>query len=261
MAKFVIIGERIHCISPAIRDAMANRNPEPILQRAKEQLDAGAAYLDVNIGPAESTGEELMKWAVKLLQENFDNVPLSLDTANGKAIEAGISVYNREKGKPIINSASAGDRIENIDLAAANGAIVLSLCSKSGVPSSNDERMAYCQEMLERGMSLGMEAEDLWFDPLFLVIKGMQDKQIEMLEFIRMVTDMGLMTTGGLSNASNGMPKNIRPIMNSSLIAMAMMSGLASAIVNPCEQRLNETIRSCDIIRNNTLYADSYLEV
>lgn len=261
MAKFVIIGERIHCISPAIRDAMANRNPEPILQRAKEQLDAGAAYLDVNIGPAESTGEELMKWAVKLLQENFDNVPLSLDTANRKAIEAGISVYNRTKGKPIINSASAGDRIENIDLAAANGAIVLSLCSKSGVPSNNDERMAYCQEMLERGMSLGMEAEDLWFDPLFLVIKGMQDKQIEMLEFIRMVTDMGLMTTGGLSNASNGMPKNIRPIMNSSLIAMAMMSGLASAIVNPCEQRLNETIRSCDIIRNNTLYADSYLEV
>ena len=162
-------------------------NPEPILQRAKEQLDAGAAYLDVNIGPAESTGEELMKWAVKLLQENFDNVPLSLDTANKKAIEAGISVYNRSKGKPIINSANAGDRIGNIDLAAANGAIVLSLCSKAGVPSNNDERMAYCQEMLERGMSLGMEAEDLWFDPLFLVIKGMQEKQLEMLEFIRMV--------------------------------------------------------------------------
>ena len=67
-----------------------------------------------------------MKWAVKLLQENFDNVPLSLDTANKKAIEAGISVYNRSKGKPIINSANAGDRIENIDLAAANGAIILS---------------------------------------------------------------------------------------------------------------------------------------
>ena len=187
MGKFVMIGERIHCISPAIRDAMANKNPEPILKRAKEQLDAGAAYLDVNIGPAESTGEELMKWAVKLLQENFDNVPLSLDTANMKAIEAGISVYNRSKGKPIINSADAGDRIENIDLAAANGAIVLSLCSKAGVPSNNDERMAYCQGMLERGMSLGMEAEDLWFDPLFLVIKGMQEKQLEMLEFIRMV--------------------------------------------------------------------------
>jgi 5-methyltetrahydrofolate corrinoid/iron sulfur protein methyltransferase len=261
MGKFVMIGERIHCISPAIRDAMATRNPEPILKRATEQLDAGAAYLDVNIGPAESGGEELMKWAVKLLQENFDNVPLSLDTANKKAIEAGISVYNRSKGKPIINSADAGDRIENIDLAAANGAIVLSLCSKAGVPSNNDERMTYCQGMLERGLSLGMEGEDLWFDPLFLVIKGMQDKQLEMLEFIRMVTEMGLNTTGGVSNASNGMPKEVRPIMNSTLIAMAIMNGLTSAIVNPCEKRMNETIRSCDIIRNNILYADSYLEI
>jgi 5-methyltetrahydrofolate corrinoid/iron sulfur protein methyltransferase len=261
MAKFIMIGERIHCISPAIRDAMANKNPEPILQRAKEQLDAGAAYLDVNIGPAESTGEELMKWAVKLLQENFDNIPLSLDTANKKAIEAGISVYNRTKGKPIINSANAGDRIENIDLAAANGAIVFALCSKTGVPANNDERMAYCQEMLERGMSQGMEAEDLWFDPLYLVIKGMQERLMEMLEFIRLVTEMGLKTTGGVSNASNGMPKNIRPIMNATLIAMSMANGLSSAIVNPCEQRVNETIRSCDIIRNNTLYADSYLEI
>jgi 5-methyltetrahydrofolate corrinoid/iron sulfur protein methyltransferase len=261
MGKFVMIGERIHCISPAIRDAMANKDPEPILQRAKEQLDAGAAYLDVNIGPAESTGEELMKWAVKLIQENFDNVPLSLDTANKKAIEAGISVYNRSKGKPIINSANAGDRIENIDLAAANGAIILSLCSKAGVPANNDERMAYCQEMLERGMSLGMEAEDLWFDPLYLVIKGMQEKLMEMLEFIRLVTEMGLKTTGGVSNSSNGMPKNIRPIMNGVLIAMSMANGLSSAIVNPCEERVNETIRTCDIIRNNTLYADSYLEI
>ena len=98
MAKFVTIGERIHCISPVIREAFATRNPEPILKRAKEQLDAGATYLDVNIGPAENDGEDLMKWAVKLLQENFDNVPLALDTANRKAIEAGISVYNRSKG-------------------------------------------------------------------------------------------------------------------------------------------------------------------
>ena len=88
MAKFITIGERIHCISPVIRKAMAERDPAPILQRAKEQLDAGATYLDVNIGPAENDGEELMQWAVKLLQENFDNVPLALDTANMKAIEA-----------------------------------------------------------------------------------------------------------------------------------------------------------------------------
>ena len=38
-----------------------------------------------------------MKWAVQLLQSEFDNVPLALDTTNKKAIEAGISVYNRDK--------------------------------------------------------------------------------------------------------------------------------------------------------------------
>jgi len=261
MGKFIVIGERIHCISPSIRQAMETMTPDPILKRAKEQLDAGATYLDVNIGPAEKNGEELMKWAVKLLQENFDNVPLCLDTANRKAIEAGISVYNRSKGKPIVNSADAGDRIENIDLAAANDAIAIALCAKAGIPSDNDERMGYCQEMLERGMEHGMEAEDLWFDPLFLVIKGMQDKQMDVLNFIHDLADMGLNSTGGLSNVSNMTPKHIRPILDSTTVAMAIFCGLTSAIANPCDLRLMETIKSADIIKNESLYADSFLEI
>ena len=261
MGKFITIGERIHCISPVIRAAMAERNPDPILKRAEEQLKAGADYLDVNIGPAESDGEDLMKWAVQLLQERFDNVPLALDTANQKAIVAGISVYNRAKGKPIVNSADAGDRISNVNLAADNDAIVIALCSKAGVPSDNDERMEYLQELLELGLGLGMEPEDMWFDPLFLVIKGMQDKQMDVLDFIRQIAEQGLNSTGGLSNNSNGMPKHIRPIMDSAMVAMAMQAGLTSAIVNPCDLRLMETIKSCDIIKNNTLYADSYLDL
>jgi 5-methyltetrahydrofolate corrinoid/iron sulfur protein methyltransferase len=240
---------------------MDNKEPEAILKRAKEQLDAGATYLDVNIGPAESNGPELMKWAVELIQSNFDNVPLALDTSNKAAIEAGISVYNRSKGKPIVNSADAGDRMSNIDLAAANDAIVIALCSNGPIAADNDERMMHCQNMLEHGMELGMEAEDLWFDPLFVVVKGMQDKQMEVLECIKMFSDMGLNSTGGLSNNSNGMPKKIRPIMDSALVAMAMMQGLTSAIVNPCDQRLMETIKSCDVFKGNTLYADSYLEL
>ena len=236
MAKFVTIGERLSTTAPAVNKAFTERDPEPIIKRAKQQLDAGATYLDVNIGPAENDGEDLMKWAVQLLQSEFDNVPLALDTTNKKAIEAGISVYNRAKGKPIVNSADAGDRITNIDLAAANDAICIALCSSGMVAADNDERMMHCQNMLERGMSLGMEAEDLF-------------------------SDMGLNSTGGLSNNSNGMPKHIRPIMDSALVAMAMMNGLTSAIVNPNDLRLMETIKSCDVFKGNTLYADSYLEI
>ena len=258
--KFVTIGERIHCISPVIREAMNTMNPEPILKRAAEQIKAGATYLDVNIGPAESNGPELMTWAVKLLQENFNNVPLALDTANKRAIEAGIKVYNRTNGKPIVNSADAGSRISYIDLAAANDAICIALCSADGIAKDNDERMMHCHHMLERGMSLGMEATDLWFDPLFLVVKGMQDKQMDVLNAIKLFADEGLKSTGGLSNNSNGAPKNVRPIMDSALVAMAMMQGLTSAIVNPNDLRLMETIKSCDIFKNNELYSDSYLD-
>ena len=261
MAKFITIGERLSTTAPAVNKAFLERDEEPILKRAKQQLDAGAVYLDVNIGPAEGYGPDLMKWAVQLLQSHFDNVPLALDTANMAAIEAGISVYNREKGKPIVNSADAGSRIEYLDLAAANDAICIALCNAEGIAKDNDERMGYCQMLLERGMEHGMEAEDMWFDPLFLVVKGMQDKQMQVLEFIKMLSDMGLNSTGGLSNNSNGMPKTIRPIMDSALIAMAMMQGLTSAIVNPNDLRLMETIKSCDVFRGNTLYADSYLEI
>ena len=257
---FIPIGERIHCISPTIRRAMDERDPAPILKRAAEQIAAGAVCLDVNIGPAEKDGPERMMWAVKLLQENFGNVPLALDTSNQKAIEAGIRVYDRTHGKPIINSADNGSRIGNIDLAAANDAICIALCSGEGIPRDCDERMKHCHQMLERGLALGMNAEDLWFDPLFLVVKGMQDKQIEILNTIRQISEAGLKSTGGLSNNSNGAPKAVRPVMDSTLIAMAMMQGLSSAIVNPCDRRLMETVRTCDIFKGNVLYSDSYLE-
>lgn len=261
MAKFIVIGERIHCISPAIKEAMAKRDPGPILKRAEEQLNAGATYIDVNIGPAENDGEELMKWAVTEIQSKFDNVPLALDTANKAAIEAGISVYNRSKGKPIVNSADAGDRLSYIDLAAANDAIVIALCSAGSVPADVDERMAFCQQMLEHGMTLGMEAEDLWFDPLFLVAKGMQEQAQHIMNATRMMNEMGLITTGGLSNISNGMPKQIRPIVDSFMLAMCMANGLSSIIANPCDQKLMETVKTCDMLLNNTMYADSYLDL
>lgn len=261
MEKFMIIGERIHCISPSIRKALAERDPAPILKRAKEQLEAGAHYIDFNIGPAERDGEEIMTWGIKLLQSEFNNVPIALDTANKKAIEAGLKVYDRTNAKPIINSADAGSRFDLIDIAAEYEAMVIGLCAKEGIPRDNDERMAYCQEILEKGLMLGMEPTDILFDPLCLVIKGMQEKQVEVLEAIKMMTEMGLLTTGGLSNVSNGCPKHVRPILDSAFLAMAMANGFSSAIMNPCDPELMKTVKSCDIINGASLYADSFLEL
>ena len=259
--RFTVIGERIHCIAPDVRDAMERRDPAPILRRAAEQIAAGATYLDVNIGPAARDGAQRMMWAVKLLQENFDGVPLALDTANKRAIEAGISVYDRRNGKPIINSADAGSRIDYIDLAAHNDAIVIALCSADGVAQDNAERLAHCQTMLDRGLRLGMAAEDMWFDPGFLVVKGMQDKQLEILDAIGLLSEQGLRTTGGLSNNSNGIPKQLRPELDSVLLSMCIARGLTSAIINPCNGQMMRVARICDMYRNRILYSDSFLDI
>ena len=77
----------------------------------------------------------------------------------------------------------------------------------------------------------------------------------------RMMNEMGLITTGGLSNISNGMPKEIRPIVDSFMLAMCMANGLSSIIANPCDRKLMETVKTCDMLLNNTMYADSYLEL
>lgn len=261
MARFLSIGERIHVISPVIRKALQERDPEPILKRAREQVEAGATYLDANIGPADRDGEELMTWMVKLLQNEFPNVPLSLDTANAKAIEAGLKVYDTKAGKPIINSADAGSRIDLINLAAEYDAMVIGLCAKEGIPRDNDERIAYCTEILDRALACGLDPENILFDPLFVVIKGMQDKQEEVLEAIRQITEMGLKTTGGLSNVSNGCPKELRGLIEAVFCAMAIECGLTSAIINPCNKLLMDVIKTADVIKGRNLYCDSYLEL
>ena len=139
MGKFIVIGERLSATASSVNRAFAEMDPEPILERASAQLKAGAVCLDVNIGPAEDNGPEIMKWVVRLLQDNFDNVPLSLDTSNKAAIEAGISVYNRSRGKPIVNSVNGEEKsLETIlPIVAKYGAAVVGLClDENGIPKT-----------------------------------------------------------------------------------------------------------------------------
>ena len=253
-----VVGERINPTGKKrFQQALREGDMNYVLEQAVSQAEAGAQVLDVNVGAPGVDEPVLMEQVVKALQ-SVTSLPLQLDSSNVEALARGLRVYN---GKPIVNSADAGSRISYIDLAAANDAICIALCSADGIAKDNEERMMHCHHMLERGLSLGMEATDLWFDPLFLVVKGMQDKQMDVLNAIKLFSDEGLKSTGGLSNNSNGAPKNVRPIMDSALVAMAMMQGLTSAIVNPNDLRLMETIKSCDIFKNHVLYSDSYLEL
>jgi len=261
LKRLMIIGENLHCMNPVVIDAYQRRDPEPIVRLAKEQVAAGADYINVNVTPAFPDQPELMQWATQWIQKECDNVPIAFDTTNRAAVEAGLKVYNRSKGKPIVESWDAGDRLNNVELAAAYDAKIIGLCSDGLVAADNDERMAHLQTMLEKAMALGLEMEDMYFDPLVLVTKGMQEQQVTVLECIRLLTEMGVQTSAGLSNNSSGMPREIRPIMDTAYLGMAMAMGLTAAILNPCNQMLMNIAKSCDVIRGASIYSDSYLSL
>ena len=105
----ILIGENLNIISQTLGPALKNKDPKPIQEMAKAETEAGADYIDLNIGPARKGGEELMEWVVKTAQEVTDK-PLSLDTTNPAAIEAGL---NACKKPALINSVSLQpDRLE-----------------------------------------------------------------------------------------------------------------------------------------------------
>ena len=98
MAKFVTIGERIHCISPAIKEAFATRNPEAILKRAKEQLDISLTIRDsvkkhiVETGTDQKYGARPLRRAVQnQLEDKLAEAVLTGEVLRGTEVVAGMS--------------------------------------------------------------------------------------------------------------------------------------------------------------------------
>ena len=109
--KVVTIAESINIMSKTIGPAMKEKNAKPIQDMAVAEAEAGADFLDVNIGPARKGGAEMMEWLVKTIHEVVD-LPLSLDTTNLEAMEAGIKAHTKG-GRPLVNSVSCqADRID-----------------------------------------------------------------------------------------------------------------------------------------------------
>ena len=136
----LIVGENISVTSKIVGDSIRNRDPEPIIKMARAQKEAGAHYVDVNIGPATKNGEDLMQWIVKTIQGAVDT-PLALDTKNISAIEAGLQVH---KGSAMINSVTGDqDKLDALMPLAKkyNAKIVGIALSEKGVPPDVDSRI------------------------------------------------------------------------------------------------------------------------
>lgn len=284
----LVIGEKISIIAKKVREAMMKRDPKPVQELAAAQWKAGAHFIDVNIGPAEEKGEDLMKWMAESIQEKV-HLPLCLDTTNPSALEAGLKAHNNQWGRALINSTSnEPERFVMLELAARYNAQVIGLTlGKGGLPADAEERCAIAAEIMGRALEYGVPLEDIYLDPLVLQIATSQDHAVKVIEAIKMFQEMNdppMKTVVGLSNISNGCPKHIRPILNKYYFIMLMNAGLTAAIADPHEmaeamqekkivddvlagrkiddaQKMAEITKTLDVIMGKTLYAHSYLEM
>ena len=242
----LIIGENIHIIAPPVKAAIEARDEKVIQAMAVRQVEAGAGILDLNIGPQKKLGHEVMPWIVEAVQEVTD-VPLSLDTTNLAAMEAGLKVCKRQA---MLNSASADPaRLDSVmRLAAKYGARVIALTmGVDGIPTTADGRAGIAMEaLLPAAAAAGVPIADVFLDPLVLTVTCNQDvvrESVEAIRMFKMMADPPPTTVVGLSNISNGCPPETRPLINRTLLVMLMGAGLDSAIADPFDARQNEFIR------------------
>jgi cobalamin-dependent methionine synthase I len=235
----VLIGESIHIISKRVNDAVANRNSKVIQQLAQEQDEAGADYLDINLGPARKDPENIPNWLVNTVQEVSD-LPLSIDTVNPVAMEAGLKKCKR---RPLLNSCSGrtDSKEKMLPLVRKNNAeVVISVLTDKGCPPDVEARVESIMDTVGVANSLGIPNRDIWVDPIVLPISADQKQVFEAMEFLGLLEDLlpGVKSVVGLSNVSNGTPDHLRGILNRTYMIMLGIKGLYSAIANVLDPEL-----------------------
>jgi len=243
----VIIGENIHVIAQAISTAIRERDAKVIQDLAKAQTEAGAGYIDLNVGPMKKDTEETMQWLVNAVQEVID-LPLSIDTMNPVAMEAGLKACKR---KPLLNSASGKSLSKEQMLPLAqkyNCDVVISVITDKGMPPDVESKVESIMDTVAYANELGIPNEDIWVDPIILPVSTAGEGQrfaVACLEFIKILEDVlpEIKSTVGLSNVSNGVPNELRPLLNRTYLVMLERNRLYSAIADPLDKEFMNLIK------------------
>ncbi|HEY9152310.1 MAG TPA: dihydropteroate synthase [Anaerolineales bacterium] len=242
-----IIGENIHIISEKVKEALAAKDREFFMDMAVRQVEAGAKAIDINLGPRKKDWAEVFPWMIETVETVVD-VPLSIDTTNLDGMEAALKTI--KKAQPILNSTSAEpERLEKVPLLAKKyGAKVIALTMRTeGIPVEADARVNIAVEkLIPRMMEIDLSMENLIIDPLVLTVSGCQQYCPHLIETVRTLQyawDPAPNISVGLSNVSNAVPNENRPLINRVYCAMLMGVGLQMMIANPFDEKQNEVIR------------------
>jgi 5-methyltetrahydrofolate corrinoid/iron sulfur protein methyltransferase len=260
-----IIGENIHIISDKVKEALKEKDAAFFQTLAIRQVEAGAQALDLNLGPRKKDWEEVFPWMVETVEAVVD-VPLSFDSTNILGIEAGLKKIT--KAQPIINSTSAEEeRLEKVPLLAKqyNTRLIALTMGKSGIPVAADERVNIAIEaLIPRMLEIDYPMSDLIIDPLVLTVSGCQEYCPQLIEAVRTLEfawDPPPAISVGLSNVSNAVPKENRPLINRVYGAMLMGVGLQMMIADPFDDKLKETVRIIESRDDSTPVGRLYLKI
>ena len=245
-----IIGENIHIISDKVKEALKERDAKFFQQLVVRQVEAGAQALDINLGPRKKDGEEVFPWMVGVVEAVTD-LPICFDSTNLLGIEAGLKKVT--KAQPIINSTSAEpERLERVPLIAKqyNSRLIALTMGSSGIPVGADERVTIAlEQLIPRALEIDFPVSDLIIDPLVLTVSGCQEYCPHLLEAVRTLEyawDPAPPISVGLSNVSNAVPRENRPLINRVYLAMLMGVGLKMMIADPMDKPQNMVIHAIE---------------
>ena len=257
--KLNVIGERINPTGKKrLQQALLEEDYGYIKKLAISQQEAGAQVLDINVGAQGVDEEKIIPYVVKAVQSVVD-LPLQIDSANPKVIEAALRVTN---GRVIINSVS-GER-ERMDaifpLAKHYGAAVLGLAmDEKGLPETAAQRVNIAERIVAEAEKYGLEREDIIIDCLTLTVSAQQVQAMETLRAVREVHErLGLHCALGVSNISFGLPA--RGHMTENFLIQAMHVGLDFPIINPNTKGVMDAVVSFRAVSGEDVDCAAYIE-
>lgn len=240
----ILIGENIHVISKSVREALISRDEKFITELVKLQKDMN--FTDLNVGPAKGDMEGILAWLSSIVKTNSD-LNISFDTTNADEMQRGLKSFN---GETFINSTSKDEprlsKMTDLALEFNSKLIALTLSKDTGIPKTSDGRLEIAFEIYEKCMEKGIDNSKLFFDPLILPVSVEQSQALEALNTIKMIKesfDPPVKTVIGLSNISNGSPKEMRGLINRVFGVLAFGAGLDAAIIDAKDAELVRVFR------------------
>ncbi|SDE65116.1 methyltetrahydrofolate cobalamin methyltransferase [Sporomusa acidovorans] len=255
----LVVGELINASRKAIKAAIEAQDAGYIQKIAKDEVEAGSHYIDVNAGIFVGKEAEYLQWLVKIVQEVVD-APCCIDSPDPKCIEQALKIH---EGTAMVNSISLEQERYNamLPLIAGTDLKVVALCmSDEGMPETMDARMRIADKLVNSLIKNNVPMTNIYVDPLVQPIGTNSSFGIEFLNTVEAITKTfkGIHTMCGLSNISFGLPN--RKFMNQMFAVMAIAKGLDGLIINPLDKAMMASLITAETLRGSDDFCVKYLK-